>query len=47
MSINLVPMPNEFHTDYKLFFRRNILESITVEYDSEYSAEEYSIVIDD
>ena len=46
MSINLVPMPNEFHTDYKLFFRRNILESITVEYDSEYSAEEYSIVID-
>lgn len=47
MNINLVPMPNEIYTDYKLFFRKNILENSIVEYDSKYSAEEYSITIDE
>ena len=47
MHINLVPLPNEFHTDYKLFFRKSIFENTSVEYDSKYSAEGYSIVIDE
>ena len=47
MNINLVPMPNEIYTDYKLFFRKSIMENVSVEYDSKYSAEEYSITIDE
>ena len=47
MHINLVPLPNEYHTDYKLFFRKSIFENTSVEYDSKYPAEGYSIVIDE